>query len=60
MNQPEIRSGPQQELTLKGSSMKKLYRAATVAAALAKAAFWIDRLWQELQRHQVFMQAHPT
>lgn len=40
--------------------MKKLYRAATVAAALAKAAFWIDRLWQELQRHQVFMQAHPT
>jgi hypothetical protein len=41
--------------------MKKLYRAFELTAALAKAAFWVDRLWQQLQRHVVFMpQADPT
>jgi hypothetical protein len=42
--------------------MNKLYRVAKSTAALAKAAFWVDRLWLQLQRHQLFflMQAEPT
>jgi hypothetical protein len=40
--------------------MQKIYRAVKLTAALAKAAFWIDRLWQQLQRHLVFtLQADP-
>ena len=34
--------------------MQKFYRAVKLTGALAKAAFWIDRLWQQLQRHLVF------
>lgn len=33
----------------------KLHRMARLISSLAQAAYW-DRLWQQLQRHQVFMQ----
>jgi hypothetical protein len=34
--------------------MKPIFRTATLIAVLAKMTYWIDRLWQQLQRHQVF------
>lgn len=44
----------------KENLMQKFYRAVKLTAALAKAAFWVDRLWQQLQRHVVFtLQADP-
>lgn len=33
----------------------KLHRAARLTSSLAQAIYWIDRLWQQLQRHQLFV-----
>lgn len=32
----------------------RLYRTARLTSSLAQAAYWIDRLWQQLQWHRLF------
>lgn len=34
----------------------RLYRIARLTSSLARAAYWIDRLWQQMQGHQLFAQ----
>jgi len=39
----------------------KVQRALRWTFLVAKAGYWIDKFWQQLQRHQVFsLQAKPS
>jgi len=35
--------------------MKHLYRKLRLISLLAQAGYWIDRLWQQLQSHRLYL-----
>ena len=35
--------------------MKHLYRKLRLISSLAQAGYWIDRLWQQLQSHGLYL-----
>jgi hypothetical protein len=39
---------------------KTSYRFMNVISALARAGFWVDRFWQQMQRHHVFSGAFAS
>jgi len=46
---------------MKSKQLLRVKRALRWTVLVAKAGYWIDKFWQQLQRHQVFsLQAKPS
>ncbi|MGZ4823076.1 MAG: hypothetical protein ACXVZT_00575 [Terriglobales bacterium] len=40
-------------------SRREIRRLVDAISLLARVGFWVDRLWQQMQRHRLFYDAVP-